>query len=173
MKPFKTKLFLAGLFILAIPAFYLIRILRKEKIKKKKQLDCEYAYKRLVKQAKLSIRHLEKLDGKIIGLDTRNKKLLIIDHNKENKQEQCISLSGIETCKIVEEKYEAETLIRKIFLEFKHKWTGEIIRFCFYDNSHDLIINLPSLVRKARSWKNRIDLHKYPGNVYFELDYVL
>lgn len=167
------KLFLAGLFFLGIPTFYLIRILRKERIKKQKQLDLSLAFDRLVKQVKISDEHSELLNGKVIALDKRNKKLLVIDHNQTERQEECIPLLGVESCKIVEVKDNPGTHVKKIFLELKHKWNNKITHFCFYDDSYDLINELPELSRRAKFWKRRIDLHKYPGRVGYGLEYVL
>jgi hypothetical protein len=166
------KLFLAGL-LLIIPAFYLIRILLKEKIKKKKQRQLGFAYDRLIKRLKFSVEHLELLNGKLIALDRKKKKLLVIDHNQIEKQEECISLLGVESCKIIEVKHGPDAYIKKVFLELKYRWNNKITRFCFYDDSCDLITELPTLARKAKLWKHRIDLHKYPGRVNFELEYVL
>ena len=167
------KLYLTGIFLLGIPAYFLIRILRKNIIMKKKQQELGLTYDRLVKQARFSIQHSELLNGKLIALDRGNKKLLIIDHNQFKKQEECISLLGIESCKIIEIKNDADSGIRKIFLELKYKWNNNISRFCFYDDSYDKITELPSLARKAKSWKHRIDLHKHPGSVGLQLEYVL
>jgi hypothetical protein len=167
------KLFLAGAFILAIPAYYLIRIFRKERVRKKKHLELGLAYDKLVKQMRFSIQHSELLNGKLIALDRRNKKLLVIDHNQIKKQEECISLLGIENCRIVEEKDGPDGCINKIFLQLKFKWNDKITRFCFYDDSYDLITEMPTLARRAKFWKDRIDLHKYPGSVGLQLDYVL
>ncbi|MFL5740204.1 MAG: hypothetical protein ACJ75B_08300 [Flavisolibacter sp.] len=167
------KLFLAGLFIFGIPAYYLIRIRRKAKKKKKKHLQLCLAYDRLVKQVRFVVQHSELLKSKIIALDRRNKKLLIIDRNHREKQEECISLLGIENCRVIEIKYSSNSCIKKIFLELKSKWNNKITRFCFYDDSYDLITELPALAKSAKLWKHRIDLHKYPGSVGLQLDYVL
>jgi hypothetical protein len=167
------NLILAGVFLLGIPAYFLIRIFIKEERQKKQRRQLGLAYDRLVKQVKFFIEHSELLNGKIITLDRKNKKLLLIDHNQTEKQEECLSLLGVETCKIIEVKDEADGCISKIFLELNHKRSNKITRFSFYDDSYDLITELPALARKARSWKHRINLHKYPGRVNFELEYVL
>lgn len=167
------KLFLAGLFLIGIPGYYIIRSLRKQKIKKKKQQELALAYDRFIKKTRFSIHHSELLNGKLIALDRRNKKLLVIDHNRIKKQEECISLLGIESCRIIEVKQNPELNIRKIILELKYRWNNKIIRFCFYDDSYDLITELSCLARRARSWKDRIDLHKYPGSVGLQLEYIL
>jgi hypothetical protein len=167
------KLFLAGLFILGIPAYFMIRILRQQKAKQKRQLELGIAYDNMTRRHKLAIEHSDLLKGKVIALDRKNKKLLLIDHNQTSRQEEVISLLGIEACRIKEEKDAKDQCTGKIFLEMKHKWNEKITRFCFYDDAYDPLTDLPSLARRARYWKNRIDLHKYPGHVCLELEYVL
>ena len=167
------KIFLAGLFILGILAYYLARILRKKKLEEKKQLELGHAYHRLVKHERISVNHSELLNGKVIALDRKNKKLLFIDHNHADKQEECIPLLGIESSRIIEVKAGPDFYTRKIFLELKHRWNNKVSFFCFYDDAYDSITDLPTLARTAKFWKHRIDLHKYPGSVSLELEYVL
>jgi hypothetical protein len=172
-KNFEMKLFLLGLLVLGIPAYYLIRIILKEKTQNKKQRQLGLAYDRLIKKGKFSVEHSELLNGKLIALDRKNKKLLIIDHNQIEKQEECLSLLGVESCKIIEVKHAADACIKKIFIELNYKQNNKITRFYFFDDSYDLITELPTLARKAKFWKHRINLHKYPGRVNLELEYVL
>src|SRR5688572_10521752 len=142
------KLFPAGLLLLGIPAYYIICIFLKEKRQKKKQRQLGLAYERLVKQVKLSVEHMELLNGKLIALDRKNKKLLLIDHNQIEKQEECLSLLGVESCKMIEVKHGADAYIKKIFLELKYGWNNKTTLFCFYDDSYDLITELPALAEE-------------------------
>jgi len=167
------KLLLAGLCIAGIPAFYLLRIIHKRHYQKKIQKALGITYDRLVRNAKLSIDHSEILHAKMIALDRRNKKLLVIDHNMKQKQEECIALLGIQSCRVIEIKSKANEHIQKINLELKHKRADKITSFCFYDAACDPVNELPFLARRARSWKHRLDMHKYPGSVRLELEYVL
>jgi hypothetical protein len=166
------KLFFAALFLVGIPAYYITRYLRKAK-RKKKQVELGIVYDRLIKQGRFSLGHAELLNGKLIMLDRRNKQLLIIDHNQPERQEEHIPLLAIETSRVIEVKQDDDGHIRKIFLELKYKRYNKTVRFCFYDDSYDLITELPSLARKAKFWKHRVDLHKYPGSVGLHLEYVL
>lgn len=166
-------LYLTALIILGLPALYGIKMIIREKRKKKKQIALGLAYDRLMREAKLSIENIEQLNGKVIGLDRKNKKLLLIDHNTTEKQEQCVPLFEIASCSIHKVKDDVERSIRKIYLELKHKRTNKISRFCFYDETCDRITELPSLARRAMFWKNRIDLHKYPGKINLEFEYML
>jgi hypothetical protein len=166
------KLILAALVLLGLPGYYLVRRLLKKNIKKKRRMVLRLAFDRLVEQARLSIQHSELLKGRIIALDRKNKRLVLIDHNQEEKQEECIPLLWIQSCRVIEIKYGADAATRKIVLELKHKWNNKVSHFCFYDNAYDSISKLPTLTKSAKFWKHRIDLHKYPGSINLELEYV-
>jgi hypothetical protein len=165
------KLILATLIILGIPGYWLVHLYLSKYIKKKRKMVLGLAFDRLVKKLRFSIQHSELMNGKIIALDRRSKKLLLIDHNQPEKQEECLSLLWIQSCRVIEIKG-ADSCTRKILLELKHKWNNKMSHFCFYDDAFDSIGNLPTLTKRAKFWKHRIDLHKYPGNVNLELEYV-
>lgn len=144
----------------------------KEKRQNKKQRQLGLAFDRLIKKVNFAVEHSELLNRKLIALDRKNKKLLMIDHNQIEKQEECLSLLGVESCKPIKVKH-AAACTKKIFIELNYKQNNKITRFQFFDDSYDLITELPALARKARFWKHRINLHKYPGRVHLELEYVL
>ena len=164
--------YLAGSLI-GISAYFGIRLMVKENQKRKKQLEFKRAYKRMVNDSKLLIEDSELRDKRVIALDAKNKNLLIIDHNKKNNQEQCISLLDIASCTIQEVRKEPAKNIKKINLELRHKKEPKVFKFCFYDDAHDPITELPSLARRAMYWKSRIDGYKHEGNVNTGLEYVL
>jgi hypothetical protein len=166
------KLILAVLILLGIPGYLLIHTLIKQNRKKKREKVLGLAFDRLVKEVRFSINHIEMLHGKVIALDRRSKKLLLIDHNQRVKQEECLSMLWIQSCRVIEIKYGSESCTRKILLEIKHKWNNKISQFSFYDDAYDTRRNLTTLTKMAKFWKHRIDLHKYPGSVNLELEYV-
>jgi hypothetical protein len=165
--------YIFGFIILTIPALYGFKIMIREKVKRKKKLLLKLEYDRLVRQEKLSIESMEQFNGKLVGLDRKNKKLLFIDHAGPNKHHQCIQLLEIASCRVLQVEDQFQKGISKIYLELKHKRNNGISRFCFYDDSRDLLTDLSTLAGKATFWKNKIDVHKYRGNASFELGYVL
>lgn len=144
----------------------------KEKRRKQKQLRIAEAYERMVHKCKLAIEYSEFLCNRYIGLDRKNKTLIIIDHCGTEKEEQCISLHEIGESRIVH-SIDASQNIEFISLELINKRTNKPVRFCFFNKDHDSAIELPFLKRKAIHWKTRIDIHKHPGNVGLEAEYVL
>ena len=84
-KIFEMKLFLLGRLVLGIPAYYLIRIVLKEKRQNKKQRQLGLAYDRLIKKVKFSVGHSELLNVKLIALDRKNKKLSLLQFSQEKR----------------------------------------------------------------------------------------
>ncbi|MFL5788980.1 MAG: hypothetical protein ACJ748_13055 [Flavisolibacter sp.] len=149
------------------------KILEKRKIRKK-ELGIVNTYDRLVREYKLIIEQYDTINHKLIGLDRKNKKLLIIDHSDNNRQEVCVPLLQISNCKIVQVRNEAERCIKSIYLELLNKRNPtDKVRLSFYDEEQDKLRELPALARKALHWKNTVDVHKYPGNIYIESGYLL
>jgi hypothetical protein len=144
----------------------------KEKRHKRKQLGIAEAYDRLVRQFKLATDYSEFLCYRYIGLDRKNRKLVLIDHCGEEKQEQCICLYEVGESRIIHAKDEDQNT-KSILLELRNKRNNKTVRFCFYNRAHDPLVELPSLSRKAIHWKTRVDIHKHRGNVSIEAEYVL
>ena len=157
-------------FMLGLPAFYGIRLMRKEKHRKKKQLDLAMAYDRLVLRNKLSIEHSEVLGDSILALDRRNNKLLLVDHSETGKQEVCIPLTAIAAAKISKERND-KGHIKKIWLQVKNS-NGNIHRICFFDEATDPVFGLLRFSRRAVHWADRINPGKDQGKVALEQELV-
>ncbi|MCU7549194.1 hypothetical protein OCK74_08710 [Chitinophagaceae bacterium LB-8] len=166
-------LYLIIILIIGLPALYGIREIIKEKRKKRSQLSLAMSYDMLVLENKLSIEYIDILENKVIAIDRKNKKLVLIDHTEENKQELCISLLQVASSSIIEERDEQDKCIKKIFLEIKLRRHHMHHKFCFYDDSKDSVTELPSLSRRALHWRNRVNIHRLPGTVSIEQEYVL
>jgi hypothetical protein len=126
----------------------------------------------MILQNKLTLEHSEVIGHRAIGLDRKNKKLLVIDHNDTSRQEICIPLITIAATKIIEEK-NSEGRTQKLSLELKHKRSEVSYAICFFDEGCDGLTDYPSFSRRAFHWKNRIDIHKYPGSIKLEQEFVL
>ena len=144
----------------------------KERRHKREHSDIVKAYDRLTKEFKLAVEYSESINGRYIALDRRNKKLLIIDHCGDQKEELCVPLSEIGDSKIIRET-DGPQLIKKILFEFRNKRNNQPVRFCFYNGNVDLPGELPSLSRKAIYWKTKVDIHRRAGSVGLDAEYVL
>lgn len=158
------SLYFIIILIIGLPALYGIRELIKDKHKKRKQLSLTIAYDKLVTENKLSIEYIDVLKDKVIAIDKKNKKLVLINHSMETRQELCIPLQQVASSRIIEERDHQDQCIQKIYLELKLRKHYIHHLFCFYDGSKDSVIDLPSLSRKALHWSNRVNIHKSTGN---------
>jgi hypothetical protein len=164
--------YLIGTLLITILSIIVIKKIVKERKHKRKHSDVAKAYDRLTRENKLAVEYSEVINYRYIGLDRRNKKLVIINHCSDQKEELCVPLSQIGDSKIIRETDDSQ-LIKKILLEFRNKRNNQPVRFCFYNRNVDKPGELPSLSKKAIHWKTKVDIHKHPGNVSLEAEYVL
>ncbi len=145
------------LLLIGIPALYGIRQMIVHQRRRRKQLSLAMAYEKLVLDNKLSIEDIDISDNKVIALDRKNNKLVLINHSGADHQEQCIPLLQIASCNIIEERDEQEKNMEKLVLQLMNKRNNMYYSFCFYDAGLDATTRLPSLSRQALLWKNRIN----------------
>lgn len=173
IKPIEMNLILIISVVLMLPIAYGAKELIRERRRRRSLRVLRNAYDRLVREHKLSVEQSELFNRKVIGLDRRNKKLLLVDHTNSGTQEVCIHLPEIAGCTIKQLRDDYAKAVKKIMLELHHKRSDKQLSLCFYDAAHDHITEMPFLLRKAKYWKHRIDLHKHSGNVHSEFEYVL
>jgi len=164
--------YLIGALLISLLSIMVIKTMVKQRRHKKKHSDIAKAYDRLTREFKLAVEYSDFINYRYIGLDRRNKKLIIINHCGDQKEELCVPLSEIGDSKIIRETDESQ-YIKTILLEFRNKRNNQPVRFCFYNRKVDPVLELPSLSRKAIHWKTKVDIHKHPGSVSLEAEYVL
>jgi hypothetical protein len=157
----------------ALAVALIIRMLYKKRKENKKQRDLAGAYDRLVRENKLSIEETHVSNNRVIGLDRKNKKLLLIDHTAYIKQEQCVSLDQLDSCEITREKDEAKKCTIRFFLELNYKRNKGKLKFIFFDESEDNIIEKPSLMKRAEYWKRKINLYMKRDKIRTTFEYVI
>jgi hypothetical protein len=149
-----------------------LTVLIKRRRHRKKQLAIARTYDQLVREHKLTIEYSEFLFYRYVGLDRRNRKLLLIDHCNSERQELCIPLFEIRDSTIVHIKDDMQG-IKAILLELRYKRSNKAVRFCFYDKKRDPGAELLSLSRKAIRWKSKVDIFKHPGSISLRGEYAL
>lgn len=136
----------------------IIFLFSKNRRQKQKQLRMAQAYERLVKQWKLAVDYSEFLPMRYIGLDRKNRKLVLIDHTNKSVQEQCICLSTVLETRIIHTE-DGSQGTGNIWLELYTRNNDKPLRFCFFVKEHDPIVEMPAISRKAHNWKTRLDMH--------------
>ena len=151
-----------SIIIILILSLVIILIRRSLLQKKRTQIRREKlvnAFHKIAFQNKLVVEHFDLIDNRLFALDRINKKMIVIDHTGNEKQELCIPLVAIQSSNFNIEKT-AEENTEKIFLYLYFKGNRKPESICFFDHSHDHITQFPFLSRKAINWKNRIDIYR-------------
>ncbi|GAA4750369.1 hypothetical protein GCM10023229_33790 [Flavisolibacter ginsenosidimutans] len=128
--------------------------------RKQKQKRFAALFSRSVWQNRLAIEHSEITGGLLMALDRKNKKLLVIERSKNNKQRHCVPLTTLTSALVVRETNKSGG-IQKIFLVLKQKHKDKNIRICFFNGAYNSAAELLLLSRCALRWKSRIDLYKH------------
>ena len=145
----------------------------KRSRKRKKQRALAKSYERLVLKNKLSVEETLVFNNRVIGLDRKNRKLVLIDHHKEVMLEHCVVLDQLESCELVRQKDETKRCTAGFFIEFTYKRNEGTVKFSFFDETRDKILEKPGLVKKAQYWKRKIDMHRMEGRISSEFEFVL
>lgn len=144
----------------------------REQNKRRNQLALALAYERMVVKHKLQIDHVEVFNGRIIGLDRKQKVLVFLFHRSGCFLELTVPLLGLESCRIMEEHNE-KGYIKAVSLQLGASVKEKTCQLCFYNDQYDKPTNLLTAMRRARNWKQRIVVNSDPGVINLEAEYVL
>ena len=168
-----TPIIIRLVLVLLAPAILVVLIFLYPKIRKRKRhLTLARAFERYLKTHKLSIEETDYFDNKAIGLDKKNKRLLLIDHSSRIKEAYCICLQKLHICEVKKIKDPASQSVSKIVMEFLDR-DNKLHAFTFYDRTYNKRHEKPLLSTRAEYWKERINRHKSNGDKYANMEYVL
>ena len=131
------------------------------------------AYDRLIRTHKLSIEDIDIFDDKAIGLDRKNKKVLLVAIHPETKLERCIPLHEVIGCKVKQTKDKHTNRVTTVSLDIACKRSRKNVEFSFYQTGKNRSSQLPHLLNRADYLKRRIEHTQYRGSRNHELEYVL
>jgi hypothetical protein len=95
----------------------------------------------------------------IIGIDRLNFKLVFLDNGELRWQFHLIDMENILYCKLIKERINPSTHIRKISLQCMfEKETISGINFVFYDETKDDLFKMMGAYKRASYWKKCIDI---------------
>lgn len=120
-------------------------------------------FKKISSLYNLAITKQEVLQNKIIGLDKKNKRILVVESDKKKCYSKFIDLHELKTCKI-KKIYQAifannfrqntlEDHLSSISLEFNFKSTSKPCSLEFYKNTSHKTHLLSGVEHKANVWK--------------------
>lgn len=117
------------------------------------------ALKKIIRENKFLMYYKDDFHKKLIGLDRKNNKLLLLDFNKNKKLLFCLGIKDIKKCSLIQMK-DNSNVLKNVFLEITSRDNGTPIKFSFYDKESDDKNERTCLVLKARDWNERINFHK-------------
>lgn len=159
------------LFLLVLASLMALVFWYPEIQKRKRHLALALAFERYLKTHKLSIEETDYFDNKAIGLDKKNKRLLLIDHSSRRKKAYCICLQKLHLCEVKKVKDPASQSVSKIVMEFLDR-NNKTEAFTFYDKAYNKQHEKPLLIRRAEYWQERINRHKPDGDRFSNMEYI-
>ena len=145
----------------------------ENKLDRRNSLAIKVALDRVLKRNRLSISEIDTLGNKVIALDRKHNKIILVEHRNNVTWEKCLSLGELESCNINKEMDQITGCAQKVVMELNFNSSEDLVYFTFYDKSNDSIHELPSRIRKANYWKNKIQHHSNSVKEDYELEYVL
>lgn len=149
--------------LLALPALvlfgYTVGVYTQGVQKARRRAELAEAGERLQRTEGLVADDSDVFHRRLLALDRRARMLLWVDHH-EPRREWCIDLAEVDTCSLITSRDAGGLSV--IFLELELR--GEAAtprRLCFYREGGDPLWEKPSLFRKAKYWKQKINLYRH------------
>ena len=154
--------------VAVIFGYFLLLFLVKELRTKEKENDLANTFEKFVLKERILIDHHEILGKTIVALNSKNKKLVVVD---ETMGSQVIDLKNVASTRVVDEKNEMGFTIR-IALQLDMHHNG-LYHINFFDSDRNAVKDIRILLRKAGWWKKRIDRLRATEEIFNRLEYVV
>ena len=148
------------------------RLLRANR-RRQTRLQLARAYDRNIRMHKLSIEAIDILEDKAIGLDRKNRKVLLVAIAPETKLERCIPLQEVTACNVKQTRNQNTSRVVAVTLDISCIGSNSSVQFNFYEAGKNRPAQLPHLLAKAEYWKRCLEPAQYRGRHNYELEYVL
>jgi hypothetical protein len=113
------------------------------------------AFIRLIKNHNLSIAEVNLFGNRLIAIDTKLKKLVLIHYKYGIVWERCLNLQKMVCCRIAQTIHKLSGDTQRVNLELTfHK--GGMITFPFFEKKTDVIHDLSARIKRAQYWKGKI-----------------
>jgi hypothetical protein len=136
-----------------------LKALFENKHDQKNALALKVALDRVIKRNRLLISEIDIFGNKVIALDRKNSKIILVEHRNNVTWEKCFSLRELESFNITKNTHPLTGCIQKVVVELNFSNNRDLVYFTFYDDSNDRIQELPSRIKKATYWKRKIQHH--------------
>lgn len=150
------NMFLIVLILLMVIALYLgYRSVVEYKHPKKVYRIVKDTFTGLIKRNKLSIAEINLFGNRLIAIDNKLKKLVLIHYKQGVAWEKCLNLHKMIFCRIVKNTHKVSGNIQKLNIELTFR-NGSVVVFPFFDKRVDVIGDLPARIKRAQYWKGKI-----------------
>lgn len=141
--------------VMAIPIYFGFRSVFEYKHPKNVYKVVKDAFTRIIKKQNLSIAEINLFGSRLIAIDSKLKKLVLIQYRHGIVWEKCINLHKMVFCRIAKNTHQVSGEIQKVNLELTFG-KGGTITFPFFDKEVDVIHVLPARIKSAQYWKGKI-----------------
>lgn len=120
--------------------------------------EIEEAYQRVKKRNMLSVSTVEKFANRLIAMDRVHGKLVLILYKDSVTWETLFNLDEIVFCRVVRSRNHIGGSVQKVILEITFRNNDDAVSFSFFDETLDDKSILDQRLKKAHSWKKKIQL---------------
>jgi hypothetical protein len=120
--------------------------------------EVKEAYKRVIKRHGLSIAAVDRFRNRLIAIDWIMGKLVLIIFKDGVTWEKSFNMDEILFCQVVKATDNAGERIEKVNMELTLRYDNGIVEFPFFDAKLDDRTVLGQRLKKAQSWKTKIQL---------------
>jgi hypothetical protein len=141
---------------MAIPIYLGFRSLFEYRHPKNIYKVVKDAFTRIIKKQKLSIAEINLFGNRLIAIDSKLKKLVLIQYKHGIVWENCLNLRKMAFCRIAKTTNMVSGETQKVNLELLTFGKGRTIIFPFFDEKVDVIHDLPARIKSAQYWKGKV-----------------
>ena len=141
--------------LMSIPLYIAFKWLFDDKFQPKSLLAIGQGFKRLIKRYKLSISGAAVFRHRLLAMDRKVNKLVLIVYKNGITWEKCVDLREIISCQIEKQFNKVSGRIQKVNLELIYPNDG-IINFSFFDEEMDDSRDVTSRIKKGQYWRRKI-----------------
>jgi len=144
------------LLLMPLPIYIGFQSLFKDKYQHKIDLALKEAFRRVTKRHRLFMFKVTVFKDRLIGIDKRLNRLIIINYKHGITAEKCFTLDDLINCRVVNRVQSERGCITNIAIELTLSSDPAIVRFSFFDEKTDDSRNFAWAVKKSKIWESII-----------------
>ena len=147
------------LLVISIPIYLCLKSLFEYKHPQKVYMIIKDTFTRVIKRHKLTISEINLFGNRIIAVDRKINKLVLIHYKHGIAWRKCINLHDIISCRIATITHKVSGKIQKVNLKLTFR-KGGIITFPFFDDEVDVKRDPSMRIKTALYWVGKIQYKK-------------